>query len=66
MLHPDLGRVIGDAVVALGEDGDRIDIGIGEGLGEGFGVEARADAGNALGGVEIEVDLTVAHGMPFG
>ena len=40
-----------------------VDIGVSEGSGERLGIEARSDAGNALGGVEIEVNLPVAHGM---
>ena len=35
-----LGRVVGDAVVALGEYGDRIDVGVGEGFRERFRFEA--------------------------
>ena len=47
--------------MALREDGDRVDVGLGEGAGEILRVEARADARNPLGGVEIEMDLAVAH-----
>ena len=64
MLLADLGRMVRPAVMALREDGDRIDIGLGKCLGRSFfGVEARADAGNPLGGVEVEMDLPVTHGM---
>ena len=62
MLLADLGRMIRPAVMALGEDGDGIDVRLGEGSAELVRIEARADARNPLGGVEVEMDLTVTHG----
>ena len=57
----DLGRMVADAVMALGEHRDAVDIGVLEGLAEGLGVEARADAGDRGVGVEIEMDLAETH-----
>ncbi len=54
-------RVIVDpAVVAAGEAGDRVDVGAQQSVGEDLGVEGRADAGDQLAGVKIEVDLAEA------
>ena len=61
MLLADLGRMIRPAVMALREDGDGIDVGLGKCPAEAFRIEARADAGNPFGGVEVEMDLTVTH-----
>ena len=57
----DLGRMIAHAVMALGKHRDAVDIGVLEGLAEGLGVEARADAGDRGVGVEIEMDLAETH-----
>ena len=62
VLLADLGRVVRPAVMAFGEDGDRIDVGVCERPGEVAGVEAGADPGNAFGGMEVQVDLAIAHG----
>ena len=61
-VHPaHLGRVVGQAVMALGKDGDRVDVGLLEGTGEVARVEAGADALDQAGGVEVEMDLAKAH-----
>jgi hypothetical protein len=57
-----LGGMVGPAVVALGEQGDGVDVTRLQGRLEVFAREAGADALDALGGVEIEVDLTVGKG----
>ena len=60
----DRGGVVGDAVVALGEDGDAVHVGVLERLGEGLRVEPRANAGDQRAGVEIQMDLAKAHRVP--
>jgi hypothetical protein len=57
-----LGGMVGPAVVALGEQGDGVDVTGLQGRLEVFAGEAGADALDALGGVEVEVDLTVGKG----
>jgi hypothetical protein len=48
--------------MALGKDRDRVYMSQPEGGLEAGRIEGRADAGDLLGGVEIEVDLAVSHG----
>src|SRR5205085_2147436 len=57
MPPPDLGRVVGHAVVAAREDADRVDRGVLERADELVGVEVLADAGDQGRGVEVEVDV---------
>ena len=57
----DLGRVVRPAVVALGEDGDRVDVRPLQRRDEIVGIERRADRRDVLGGVEVEVDLAIAE-----
>ena len=57
-----LGGVVGPAVVALGEQGDGIHMTRLQGRLEVLTGEAGADALDALGGVEVEADLTVGKG----
>ena len=61
MRRAGLGRIVRPAVMALGEDGDRVDMRLLERRHEVVGIERRADAGDMLGGVEVEVDLAVAQ-----
>jgi hypothetical protein len=53
----DLGRVVGVAVVALGEDVDAVDVRVGHRRGEGCGVEVDCHVGDVARRVEVEVDL---------
>ena len=57
----DLGRMIGDAVVAFGKDRDGVDMRVRKGVGERLGVKARADVRNQRRGVKIEMNLTKTH-----
>jgi hypothetical protein len=54
-------RVVMPAVVALGEDGNRIDVPEFQCALELRGIEGRADARDLLGGVEIKMNVTIAH-----
>ena len=55
-------RVVEDhAVMAAGEAGDRVHVGVDQLLRPGRGVELAADVGQLLAGVEVEVDLAVAE-----
>ena len=56
-----LGVVEDHAVVAAGEAGDRVHVGVDQLLRPGRGVELAADVGELLAGVEVEVDLAVAE-----
>ena len=57
VLASGLRRVITHAVVALGREGDAVDVGIGQGAGEGIGVELARHVGDERGGVEVQMDL---------
>ena len=52
-----LRRVVTHAVVALGGEGDAVDVGVGERAGEGVGVELARHVGDERRGVKIQVDL---------
>jgi hypothetical protein len=52
-----IGVVVEVAVVALGEEGDGVDMGVDEGLGERVGIEGDADVVDSGAVVEVEVDL---------
>ena len=56
-----LGVVEDHAVMAAGEAGDRVHVGVDQLLRPGRGVELAADVGELLAGVEVEVDLAVAE-----
>ena len=56
-----LGVVEDHAVMAAGEAGDRVHVGVDQLLCPGRGVELAADVGELLAGVEVEVDLAVAE-----
>ena len=51
------GVVVEVAVVALGEAGDAVDVGVAHGEREGAGVEVARDVGDVGAGVEVKVDL---------
>ena len=62
----ELRVVVDQPVVAAGEESDRVDGGALQGLNEPVRVELAADAGDLLGSVEIQVDLTeceLGHGF---
>ena len=48
-------------MVAAGEAGDRVYVGVDQLLRPGRGIELAADVGELLAGVEVEVDLAVAE-----
>ena len=60
MHPPDLGRVVGEAVVALGEKRDRIDVAQAKRLLEANLVEAGTDAADVWRCVEVQMDLPKA------
>ncbi len=57
----DLGRIIGPAMVALGEDGDRVHMRRLEGAHEILCIEVRADGRDMLGGMKVEMDLAITQ-----
>ena len=57
VLASGLRRVIAHAVVALGREGDAVDVGIGQGAGEGVGIELARHIVDVGRGVEIQMDL---------
>ncbi len=55
-----VGRlVVEHAVMAAGETGDGIDVGLGQRAGKLIGIEVGSDAGDLLAGVVVEVDLAI-------
>ena len=59
---PDLRRMVGPAVVALGEERDRVDVPQAQRVLELILVELRPDAVDVGRRVEVEMDLAEAHG----
>ena len=57
MLAAGLRRVVAHAVVALGGEGDAVDVGVGQRAGEGVGVELARHVRDERRGVKVQVDL---------